>query len=187
HPALGAALGPPLLQLVPDPVGPLLLAAALRVARRALVHAHEHVTLEGRHRLDATASGRPCRSRGRARRRCGGSGPLAALADEVDLLEEEIDLLLGVVEVRRDADAGARPVIAEEAPAVELAGDVGSAGEVEHHRAGPPGVVARRVEGEPALVDPLDDPAGGPLALVSDGARADLADDLGAGPRLVER
>ena len=45
-----------------------------------------------------------------------------------------VDLVLGVVEVRRDADAGARPVVDDDVPADQLVGDRCAVRHVEDHR-----------------------------------------------------
>src|SRR5256885_329340 len=80
--------------------------------------------------IRSSASGRAA-----APRRPRGSLPAGAAADLLELAEEQVDLLGLGVEVRRDPDPDARPVVAEELAAVELAADVGRAREVEHDRA----------------------------------------------------
>ena len=82
-----------------------------------------------RARAAAPAPARRLADRARARLRLS-SG--AAAADLLQLGEEQIDLLGLRVEVRRDPDPDAGPVIAEELAAVELAADVRRADEVEH-------------------------------------------------------
>src|SRR6185503_15059532 len=57
-----------------------------------------------------------------------------------------IDLLLGVVEVRRHADAGAGTMIDDDAALDQLVGDGGAVGDVDDHRAAALAIVERRVQ-----------------------------------------
>jgi len=65
------------------------------------------------------------RRRGRSRKR--DALPAGAAADLLELGEEQVELLGLGVEVWRDPDPDAGPMIAEELAAVELAADVGRA------------------------------------------------------------
>src|SRR5205814_433594 len=100
---------------------------------------------------------------------------------------EHVQLLVLRIEMRGDADPDARPVIAEEAPPVELRGDLPRAGEVEHHRAAPLLRQARRAQREAVLVDKVEQPLRLPQRLLADAFDADLAKDLDAGAGVVER
>src|SRR4051812_8330226 len=110
-----------------------------------------------------------------------------AVPDLLELAEEQLDLLGFRIEVRRDPDPDAGAVIAEEPAAVELAADIGRADEGENDRAAALVIRTRRVELHAELVDPVDHLLGHHERLVADLARTDLADDLLARTRLVQR
>src|SRR6478609_162040 len=74
-------------------------------------------------------------------------------AYRVELAQEGVDLLVGGVEMWAHAQSTARSVVVEELPRRELARDRFGILEVEADGPAAPRVLARRVDGEAALLD----------------------------------
>src|SRR2546423_9874196 len=110
-----------------------------------------------------------------------------ARPDFLDLLERRVALLVRVVEVRRDPDPRLRPVVDQELALDQfLASGVGSL-EVDGDRAAPALGVHGRVDGEAELARLLDHARDLALRLLADLVDADLANDLVARARRIER
>src|SRR6476469_4209456 len=95
------------------------------------------------------------------------------------LVHEALDFLVGVVEVRRHANAGLGPPIAEEARLVERLRDLLRAVEVEADGAAAFFGSARRVDAIAGAIANLHHPRSLPQRLRANLVDADFGDDVG--------
>src|SRR4029077_9332796 len=95
--------------------------------------------------------------------------------------------LLGVVEVWREADAGVRPVVAEDVAGDELATEALGVGGPDRDGAAAPRVLARRAHREARLLGDGDQMVGERERPLADLLRSHAGDDAIAGPAGVER
>src|SRR6185437_6026136 len=79
------------------------------------------------------------------------------LADDIaERSDGVIDLVFGVVEMRRDADTRTRPIVDDHIPFDQLVGDAAAAWRVEDHRAAALVIVERRIEAVAGRLRRLD-------------------------------
>src|SRR5262249_16726739 len=110
-----------------------------------------------RARIPRRCTGRAMRTAAQRTRAVGLSQAFSQLAR---LGQEGVDLVVGRVEVRRDAHAGAGAVVAEALAVGQLLGDGAGAGEVEADAAAATGGLAGRAQGPAGGVDGVDDEGG---------------------------
>src|SRR6266550_8847326 len=97
--------------------------------------------------------------------------PAAGTQDVIDGSERIVDLLVRRVEMRREADAGLRPVVADDIDAIQFQRDFARMRRADRHRAAAASSVTRRAHVEAPAVGELDHPLRLP-----DGLRANALD-----------
>ncbi len=100
------------------------------------------------------------------------------LDDVDDLLDREPQLVIGCEEVRAEADPGAGPEVAEDAPLLELRIDRRALGHREDHRAAAPVGLAPAVDLDPGRISQVDEQARLPERVLADPIDADLLDEV---------
>ena len=98
-----------------------------------------------------------------------------------DLLDDEAELVVGREEVRPDADARARPEVAEYAALLELGVHGGRLGDVDDHGAAASRRFAHRMHPEARAVRELDEELRLAQRVLTDALDADLLDQVVAG------
>src|SRR5438105_8695285 len=121
-------------------------------------------------------------------RRCAGAREVRArLEDLTDLLDGEPDLVVRGEEVRPEAEARVRPVVADDLARRELRVHRLEVRYAEDDRPAAELRVARRGQLEARLVDELDEQRRLPHRVLADAVDSDLSDDLVARARRVVR
>ena len=111
-----------------------------------------------------------------------------AALDDVDQLRNRLaQLVLRVVEVRPEPDAGVRPEVADDAPLAELAMHGGIVRRAHEHGAAAARGLARARDLEARRLEQLDEERREPERALADAIDPDLLDHVVAGARRVQR
>src|SRR5579884_3832196 len=107
--------------------------------------------------------------------------------DGPDLGDDKVQLVVGRVEVRGDANAGAGAVVGQDVAAGQLLRDLFAVWDIHHHDAAARLRITARAHREARLIGQIDEPLRLAKRFGADGFDADLVDDLVAGTRRVQR